>query len=331
MKNTVCIKYFAALLILAPTLPGCATKVDKSIFHDVQLKEGEVLPGKNQLHQERAKIVVMETEKRTALANSSQLGESFSLAIEKELNETGSEVVDRSLSSALTKELKLAEMNGVGTYTGPQVAQYAIRGQIHSVEYGVTKSAQLLSKLFKNKIDIPVHYDHKAKVSRTIKIYELPNLRLLSTINVTGSASENDIETGENPATGEALLKTAVTYAISDKSHEFNNFFAPKGYIVDRRANSYQSVFKVLMGRDQGVKPGDNIVIYSLRRKKPDAVTEKELWEEVPLAQGTVSDRVGEVESWILVDDNISSDKVRAGDYVKVKYEENSFFTKISR
>lgn len=331
MTNMGYSKLSIVLLLLALVLPACATKVDKNVFHNVVLKEGEILPSKNQLKQERAKIVVMDTEKRTTLAKGSQLGEDFSLAIEKELNEAGSEVVDRNVSIALSKELRLAELNGVGSYSGPQVAQYAIRGQINSVDYTVTKSAQLLSKLFKNKNDIAVHFDHKAKMAGTIKIYELPSLRLLSTINVTGSATENDIEEGENPATGAALLKAAASYAISDKGHEFKNFFAPRGYIIDRRANATQSVFKVLIGRDHGVKPGDNIVIYSPRKQKPDAITGKEAMEELEIAQGSVSDRVGESESWVTVDDKLLADKVRTGDYVKVKYEENSFFTKIIR
>lgn len=329
---TVDLRFFVSILIATSLLPGCATKVDKNIFHDIVLKEGEILPGKNQLKQEQAKIVVLETEKRLTHANGDQLGEVFAIAIEKELNETGVNVVDRKLSSLLSNELKLAELNGVGSYTGPQVAQYAIRGQINSADYAVTKSAQLISRLFKNKNDIPVHFDHKVKVGGTIKIYELPSLRLLTAINVSGSANENDSEAGENQATATTLLKTAINHAINDQSHELKNFFAPKGYIVEHRANATQSMFKVLMGREQGAKPGSNIVIYSLRRKSNDALSGGKVpIEEIQVAQGTISDRVSDTVSWVVVDDKDSSGKVRLGDYVKVKYDENSLFTKIIR
>lgn len=335
MKKNVSKRFHVALLIATMLSVGCATKEEpqavNKVFRDVALKEGEILPGKDQLKQERAKIVVLETDDRFASANGSQSGEVFAIAVEKELNETASEVVDRTLSHRLSNELKLAELNGTGGYKGPQVAQYAIRGQINSVEYVVKKSEQLISRIFKSKDEIPARFDHKVNVEGAIKIYELPSLRLITAINVKGSASEDDSETGENKATKAALLKTAINYAISDQSHEIKNFFAPKGYVVERRSNGEQSMFKALIGREQGAKPGDYVVIYSPRMKETDAFVVKGQMEEVLVAEGTLADNVGDTVSWVVVDDMDSSGKVRLGDYVKVRYEGNSIFTKILR
>lgn len=322
-------------MLIATTLAaGCATneepQSDNSVFRDVALKEGDVLPGKDQLKQERAKIVVLETEDRLASENGRQLGEAFAIAIEKELNETASEVVDRTLSHRLSNELKLAELNGTDGYKGPQVAQYAIRGQIGSVEYTVTKSAQLMSRIFKSKDEIPARYDHKVNVEGAIRIYELPSLRLLAAFNVKGSASEDGAETGDNKATRAALLKTAVNYAISDQGHELKNFFAPRGYVVERRSNGEQSMFKVLMGQEQGAKPGDYVMIYS-PRPKAGAFAAGGQTEEVLVAEGTLADNIGDTVSWVVVDDMDASGKVRLGDYAKVRYEGNSIFTKILR
>lgn len=335
MKKNVSKRFLAALLIVTMLSVGCATKeepqADVSVFRDVALKEGEILPGKDQLKQERAKIVVLETEDRFASENGRESGEVFANTVEQELNETASEVVDRTLSHRLSNELKLAELNGTGGYKGPQVAQYAIRGQINSVEYVVTKSAQLISRIFKNKDELPVRFDHKVNVEGAIKIYEIPSLRLITAINVKGSASEDDSETGENKATRAALLKTAINYAISDQSHEIKNFFAPKGYVVERRSNGEQSMFKVLLGREQGAKPGDYVAIYSPRMKETDAFSLKGQMEEVLVAEGTLDDSVGDTVSWVVVDDMDTSVKVRLGDYVKVRYQENSIVTKILR
>lgn len=335
MKNNVTKRLLAVLLIATMLSVGCATKeepqADNQVFRDVALKEGEILPGKDQLKQERAKIVVLETEDRLASANGRQSGEVFAIAVEKELNETASEVVDRTLSHRLNNELKLAELNGTGGYNGPQVARYAIRGQINSVDYAVTKSAQLISRIFKSKEEIPARFDHRVNVEGAIKIYELPSLRLITAISVKGSASEDDSETAENKATRAALLKTAINYAISDQSHEIKNFFAPRGYVVERRSNGEQSMFKVLLGREQGAKPGDHVVIYSPRMKETDAFAVKGQMEEVLVAEGTLNDSVGDTVSWVVVDDMGSSGKVRLGDYVKVRYQGNSIFTKILR
>jgi hypothetical protein len=331
MKKTISIKFVAALLIAISLLPGCASKKDKLTFHDVVLKEGEILPDKDQLKQERAKIVVLETENRIVHSKDTQSGEAFALAIEKELNESATEVVDRKIASLLSNELKLAELNGTGSYSGPQVAQYAVRGQINSAEYAVTKSAQLISKLFRNKNDIPVRYDHKVKVGGTIKVYELPSLRMLTAINVTGTASESDSETGENDVTRAALLKTAIEYAISDQSHELKNYFAPKGYVAEGRANALQSMFKVLMGRGQGVKFGHYVAFYSPRKKQAEVMTGKAPVEEIQVAQGWIADNVSEDVSWVVVDDKEAAGRVRLGDYVKVRYEANSLLSRMVR
>jgi hypothetical protein len=331
MKETTPGIFFSAFILATCLLSGCVTKIDKSAYKDADLREGEILPSKAQLKQERAKIVVLETENRLAHSGEQSAGELFAVAIEAELNDSATEIVDRSLSKKLNNELKLAEINGVGSYTGPQVAQYAIRGQINSLDYSVKKSSQIISGVFKDKKHIPVHYDHKASIGGLIKIYELPSLRLLNSISVTGSASEDDSETVKNQSTGASLLKKAISFAISDKGHELKNFFAPKGYVVERRVNDLQSIFKVLMGHAQGAKPGDNIVFYSLKKKKANAFTGKEQPEEVRIAQGKISDNVEEGESWVIVDDKTSADKIMLGDYVKVKYSENSIFKKITR
>lgn len=323
---------FVGTFILATLLlSGCATKTDKSAYKDVDLRESEILPTKAQLKQRRAQIVVLETENRLSRSGEQSAGELFTVAIETELNDSATEIVDRSLSEKLNNELKLAEINGVGSYTGPQVAQYAIRGQINSVDYSVKKSSQIISGLFRDKKQMPVQYDHKASIGGIIKVYELPSLRLLNSISVSGSASENDSETAQNQSTGASLLKKAISFAISDKGHDLKNFFAPKGYVVERRANDRESIFKVLMGREQGVKPDDNIVFYSLKKKKANAFAGKDQLEEVQVAQGTISDNVKETESWVIVHDKVSADKIMLGDYVKVTYSGNSIFTKITR
>lgn len=331
MNETTSGVFFGAIILASCLLSGCVTKIDKSAYKDADLREGEILPTKAQLKQERAKIVVLDTENRLTHSGDQSAGEQFAVTIEAELNDSATEIVDRSLSKKLNSELKLAEINGVGSYTGPQVAQYAVRGQINSLDYSVKKSSRIISGVFRDKKRMPVHYDHKASIGGIIKIYELPSLRLINSISVSGSASEEDTETGKNQGTGASLLKKAISFAISDKGHDLKNFFAPKGYVVERRVSELQSIFKVLMGHAQGAKPGDNIVFYSLKKKKANAFTGKEQLEEMQVAQGKISDNVEEAESWVIVEDNASADKIMLGDYVKVQYSGNSIFTKITR
>lgn len=326
MKIAVQVTTMSALFIASILLSGCATTVDLSKFHDADLKEAEIMPGKDQLKQQRVKIVVFAADEGTLLyAVNAQLGESFAKAVEKELAAVGAEVVDRNLASKLKDELRLAESAGAGSYAGPQVAQFAICGKVNSAEYGATYVAASKWKDDKGETHVnSARYDHKAVVGGTINLYELPSLRLVAAINVAGSASASDPQDDANWATGASLLRSAASAAI-DGQYELKNIFAPRGYVVERRTDGKKSIFKILMGRGQGVQQEDRVVIYSLR-KKTNALTGTEQTDERPVVKAKVSDQIEDAACWIVPDDQDASAQVRLGDFVKVKYESGSFF-----
>jgi hypothetical protein len=318
---TMCVLLFASTL-----LTGCATTVDLSKFHDADLKEAEIMPGKDQLNQQRIKIVVFEADEgRLPHAVNAHLGESLAKAVEKELMAVGAEVVDRNLASKLKDELRLTESVGAGSYAGPQVAQYAIRGKVNSAEYNATYIEASTWKDDKGETHInPARYDHKATVGGSISLYELPSLRLVDAINVAGSTSASDPLMKANWATGSSLLRSATSAAI-DGQYELKNFFAPRGYVVERRVDGKKSIFKILMGKGQGVHQEDKVVIYSLR-KKTNALTGAEQTDERPVIKAKVSDQIENGACWIVPDDQDASAQVKLGDFVKVKYESNSIF-----
>lgn len=329
-------KAIGALFIASMFLSGCATTVDLSKFHDTDLKEAEILPTKDQLKQQRIKVVVFEADEgRNLYAVNAHLGETFAKALEKEISAAGTEIVDRNIAGKLKDELKLAESRGAGSYNGPQVAQYVIRGKLSSAE-PTTSFHEATSYTDKkgNTTYQPAYYEHQGKVGGIVNVYELPSLRLVTTYNVAGSATVQDQLTwrnwyaGQQFDSGAKLLRDATFNAISLQNHELKNIFAPKGYVVECRTNSEKSIFKVLVGRGQGVKAGDKVVIYSLR-KKHNALTGKDEIDELPVAEAKVSDQVTDAFSWVVPDDKEASVKVKLGDYVKVKYEQ-SFMSKIS-
>lgn len=53
--------------------------------------------------------------------------------------------------------------------------------------------------------------------------------------------------------------------------------------MIERRTDGKASIFKVLMGHEQGIHPEDKVIIYSLR-KKTNALTGKEQIDEIPVA-----------------------------------------------
>lgn len=315
-----------AAFLSSAFLSGCmATKVDLVKFRDADLKEAEILPSKNQLNHQRTKIVVFEADERAVpAARGTHLGLALSNAVEKALTASGAEIVDRSMAEKLGNELMLAESKGSGSYDGPEVAQFAIRGKVTAADYGAkyNEASSYTDKKGKTHYS-PASYDHRADVGGSVSIYELPSLRLVSTLNVSGKATASDPRQGPNAATGASLLRSAAESAIEDSAHELKNLFAPKGYVVERRTNGEDSIFKILIGRAQGVKAEDKVVIYSLR-KKVNALTGVEQMEELPVVEAKVSEQVAEGDAWIVPADKEAATRIRLGDFVKIKYAKKS-------
>ena len=318
-----------ALLIGAALLSGCTT-VDLSKFHDADLKEAEIMPNKAQLNQQRIKVVVFEADEgQNQYARNAHLGETFAKALEKEITEAGTEIVDRNMAGKLKDELKLAEVRGSGNYKGPEVANYVVRGKLSSAEPTTTFHEATNQKGLDGKYTyVPAYYEHVGKVGGIVNVYEIPSLRLINTFTVQGTASVQDQANWRNWYanrefdSGGKLLRDATFAAIKLENHQLKNIFAPKGYVVERRTDGEKSIFKVLMGQGQGVKTGDKVVIYSLRHKH-NALTGKDEIDELPVSTAKVSDQVTDTFSWVAPDDKESSEKVRLGDYVKVQYDQS--------
>lgn len=319
-------RHFAALLAAPLVLAGCAgTKVDLSKYRDADLKEAEVMPSRDQLNAQRTKIVVLASDDNLPAVRGIQVGASLDRTLENELSAAFVEVVDRNLALKLADELRLAESRGSGSYSGPAVAQFAVRAKLTSAEYGATyvKAYEYTDKKGKKHVT-PARFDHRAQVVGSISLYELPSLRLVLSMPINGKVDAEDPNTGANPAAGATLLRAAAEAAVLGSVHELKNVFAPKGYVVERRVDAEnRSIFKVTMGRAQGADVGNDATVFSLRRKT-NALTGQEHLDEVPVVEARVSDQVAETESWIIPQDKEAAGRVRLGDFVKVKYSKAS-------
>ncbi len=312
------------LSIITPFLlllfSGCATTVDLSKFKDADLKEAEIMPSKNQLKQERIKIIVFEADAvGLAKATRAQLGVALAKSIESQLSVVGTEVVDRNLAIKLKDELRLAESMGKGNYSGPAVAQYAISSKLTGADYTISFVRESSWKDDKGVVHVtPASYNHIGAVSGTVGIYELPALRLVTSFNISGSSMLNDPSNQVNLSTQDNLLRVATNSAIG-KQQVLKNYFAPKGYVVERRTDGKKSIFKILLGLEQGAKQEDKAVIYDIR-KKTNLLTGIEQIDERPIAEAKVSDQITATESWVVPEDEEAAANIRLGNVVKVKY-----------
>jgi len=314
---------FTCLLILL--LPGCATRIQNlAQYKPAPLLQADVMPATEQLESRRIKVVVFDADDSTVAKIGA--GAVMTSAIKQRISESSVEVVDRNLALQLGNELNLAEARGAGSYSGPAVANVAIKSSVDNVGYRPSfVQAQRVCDKKGRCSSYPAYCDHAASMSGVVRLYEIPSLRLISSITVTGSASQRS--EGYCQRSGElanTLIRQATANSIHAAQADLKNHFAPKGYVVEKLVHENKIIFKVMIGAEHGAKSQDKLTIYTIR-KTENPLTNKVGFEEIPLLEGTISDQIAKDHAWIVPEDPEKARKVRLGDYVKVVYK-NSLF-----
>lgn len=320
-------KIVLMIAIISLGISGCGpTKVDPDNYTEVSLQRADLMPTKESLSGAKQKVVIFTPDVSNAeLAKLSNADKRMASTLEKYLANVGVEIVDRNVASQLRKELVLAESKGVSSYEGPEVANYAITGTItdSSLSYSFTKRSTRKTKKGKTRVT-PAHCDFTASISANLKLYKLPGLAFAKTIPVQYSASM-DSETSNSRCpidneTASALVRKAAKKAIKNERTKFQNFFSPKAYVLARKVDGDSNLFKISAGKNFGFVSESTITFYNLALNK-NPITGEIQGEESVLVEGTVTaNLIGDNYAWILVEGE-KADKIKLGDYVKVKYE----------
>ena len=288
--------------------------------------KADILPTKEILSGAKQKIVIFPADtSNSTLAKSSHAGTAISTALETHLAEVGVEIVDRNIASKLRKELALAETKGKSEYNGPDIADYAIIGSVSnaSISYDFTERSSYTNDDGKTRVT-PAHCRFTASVSANLKLYKLPGLAYSKTITTEDKSSfSTDTNNSRCPisqASANSLVQKAAKAGVEGNRAKFQNFFSPKAYVLERKVNGDQSLFKISAGKNFGFMPESTITFYNLE-VKANPLTGDVAIEEYEVVKGTVTaNLISEQFAWILVDDE-HADLVKLGDYVKVKYE----------
>jgi len=289
----------------------------------VELAPAEVVPDLtgDRLNR-RTRVVVMEVADSSS-APRAGLNNFATAALEQVLGVAGVEIVDRKVASRLDQEIRLIETRGgaSSSYNGPEIAEYAITVALGAASFGsqYVAASSYVDKKTGKPVVTPASHTHAGRSAMTLRIYELPSLRLVSSIPTEGSVALLSQQAPASPAQGADLMRAATESAVKDKRAEVLNEFAPKGYISERRAREKKSIFRALISRQTGAKKGDEVEIFSLRRSV-DPLTKRTITDQSLVATGRVSDVVGEESSWVIVDDEKAAARVRRGDVIKVKH-----------
>ena len=338
-----------SLSILLFAASSCSPTIKNfSAYQKQFLSKSEFMPSKEALENKPPKIVVFAFEEnKNETATQASLGESIANDVENIIsNNRLAELVDRKANSKLEKEIALAEMNKTGSYKGPKVADYAISGALSNASFTSKYSSGSTYVNPKNGqlVSIPPQYKYSSEVAGNLKIYELPSLTVVESIEFKGDQSRSEnvrqdgglnfggIQLGGKQIDGisrdDGLVRRAGEDGIKNIEIDLKNALAKKGYILEKRILGKKSIFKISLGSDDGLKQGDKFEIVG-QYETQNPITEESEVERRIIANGVISDKIDPKTSWVIIDNSENENAIRLGDTVKMKYQ-RGFFDKLS-
>lgn len=321
-------RYFPVMALSALLALGGCRSMDVSLSdyrQEVPLDAAPRLPTEADLERlDRARVVLFEAEDGDLeKARRAQAATTLTLAIEELLGANGVEVVDRGIAADLGRELQLAEVKGVAGYDGPALANYAVKPTITQAEYATeyvppTKFYDKRGKAYY----IPESFRHRAGVNISLRVYEIPSLRPVKTLNGQG---RNTLSSGDRGSRdmGVSMIRAATKAALGDVRAELLNLFAPRGYVIGKRMKGNDSILRISIGSAQGLVPGNKVVIFT-EQENVNPITRKTSYDRIPVVSGTVSGIVTANEAWIVPEDEAKARRVRLGDQIEVVHKDSS-------
>lgn len=353
-----------AIVVMAVLLSGCFGTTIKNVneYSRKQMQAAEILPSEEQLEGRPSRVVVFDVDdQRAVLAQGTGAGVAVSGELVSQISKANARMIDKEayskLEQAIQQKTQPPKAKGV---------DYAISGKISRATFSVDFSGPKVISSGGESMTIPASCSYKAKISGNVKIYRVgDNFKVERTVAVSGKSSRsidvildkkdkklNDkaemlvtvlnaldpslkLKAGDNESKYcnhlskqeiSSLVRSAGVDAISQTNIEFQNFFSPRGYVLEHRIRGKDNIFKVSLGKKNGVKENLKAEIYSLENQV-NAITKKSDIVQNKIGEGKVSDQINKQHAWIVVDESTAK-HIKLGDVVEIKYEK-SFFDKI--
>jgi len=319
---------FSAVSLLL--LTGCSHKINLAEYYPINAPKAKHMPSKEELAGKKPNVLVMDINNNgIEIAKKAKAGEAMATKINGELaNSKIVNVVKRLKSTNLEDEVKRAQ---IAKSLGANNAGYVITGKIDNATYTYQFHEAYTYRDRKGRYHrVPPSISYESCVSGNIKVYSLPDLQVKKTIPVDGCVHQSQDARSPSDAIkyNPSLVRKAAVEAADDATYPLENFFAPKGYIEEVRKKGDDLIIKVTIGTEDGLKPGDDVYIYTIEDVKNN-LTGKVDSEEKMIGKGIVSDNeVGKHYAWIIVDEIKPGYAIHIGDYVK-PHKSQSLFTKI--
>lgn len=335
------LKYLAIALLLSSCTPTIKN-FDK--YQKQFISKSDFMPDEKKLENKLLKVAVFDFEEGDIeTAKNANLGKSVATTLESLLSKYRlAELVDRKAVEKLQKEVQLAEMNKTGSFKGPQVADFAVSGSISNANFTnkYVDGSTYVNPKNGQVISVPPKFVYNSQVSGNVKVYELPSLAVVETIELNGKAIRTEnvqqdggfrlggIQIGGDQDKGvqrdDGLVREAGADALDEAEHILRNVFAKRGYILEKRTFEGKSIFKINLGSEDGLKHGDKFEMIG-QYEVENPISGKSEIERRVIATGVISDKIDPKSSWIILDDKKQESVVRVGDMIKMKYSKSSF------
>lgn len=310
-------------------LTGCGTSINLTKYSPIQAPKASHMPSPSELENKKPTVVIMNiNDNGIETAIKARAGKAMGTRLNTELAQSGEvNIIKRLKNTNLENEVKRAEIT---KSLGGNGVDYIVTGKIDNASYNWKFYEARTWRDKKGRVHyIPPYIKYIACVSGNIQIYSLPDLIVKSTIPVKSCVYEtvNARSSYQAKRSNPALVRSAAISAIDDAKYPLENFFAPKGYILEiRRNEDGELIAKLTIGSEDGVKEGDKVDIYTLK-DYINPITNKKTIQTVKIAKGKVSNQIGPHFSWIIIDkDDINPGyTLHIGDFAKIK-KEFSFF-----
>jgi hypothetical protein len=334
----VMLKYVG--LVLLTLVAACTHKIkDLDGYSKAPLLMAEYVSS-DEMRSSKVKVAIIEFDNGALKeAEKAELGKTIASKIENVLASNKLvTIAERDNVLRLKQEIALAEMQGDSSYSGPVLADYAVTGKIVSagLEHKFQSSSSYYNPASGTYVRVPAKNKYEATVSGNFKILKLPSLDVVNVVEFKGEeyrfedAIENrgffstKIDSSNIKAEDNELLRKAALDAIEDNAYKLKNIFAElkRGYVYEKRSHGKQVIFLVGMGVDDGIKLGAKLDLYTIALYH-DPIEGKDNLEEVKIGQVIVTNQVFNNRAWVVVKDGKLVEKIRSGDFVKMKYSKS--------
>jgi len=331
------IKYQITIVILAIVLfTGCGTSINLTKYSPMPLQKAQHIPSKEKLLSNSLyKVIIMDIDNGgMEIAEQSKLGTTIATNINTLLAKAKSvklikRVNKSSYLKMLEKEIEASELSKeLGTDVGQ--ADYIITGKLSNATYdhSFQEGYYYYIKTKKGKIRkySSPRMRYSSCASGNIKIFSLPTLNEADSFDFHKcSGKSTEVRSSRDVVRrNDGLVRESGVRSAYSVSYPLKNFFAKKGYIYEMKSDDGDKIVKVNLGTNHGAVEGEDIDIYSIEDSY-NSLTEETKKETVKIGVGQISNQLTTTSAWIIIDELEDGKKIKAGNFVKIKYTKGFF------